>query len=208
MRYWLSVGDGQTRGPFTTEQLIQMRAQGSIGPSAQLCPEGSQQWAMASDVLGMPTHPPIGVPAGFDTTAPVQYAGFGARWAAAFIDGILVYVANLIVGVVIGLLLAGSGSRSVETANLVGGLVGLLIGCAYSAGFEASAMQATLGKRALGIKVTTLDGGRISIGQGIGRHFGKLLSGCLLLIGYLMMLWDPKKQTLHDRLAGTLVVKR
>ena len=40
-----------------------------------------------------------------------------------------------------------------------------------------------------------------------GRHFGKLLSALIILIGYLIMIWDEKKQTLHDKMADTPVVK-
>ena len=77
-----------------------------------------------------------------------------------------------------------------------------------SALLESGAKQATLGKRAMGIKVTDVNGNRISFGQATGRHFGKWISSIILLIGYLMMLWDERKQTLHDKMAGTLVVKR
>jgi len=65
----------------------------------------------------------------------------------------------------------------------------------------------TLGKRALGMRVTTLDGDRISFARATGRHFAKYLSTIILLIGYLMMVWDSRKQTLHDKMAETLVVK-
>jgi uncharacterized RDD family membrane protein YckC len=59
----------------------------------------------------------------------------------------------------------------------------------------------------LGLKVTTTNGERISFGQATGRHFGKYISTIILFIGYLMMIWDDKKQTLHDKMANTLVVK-
>jgi uncharacterized RDD family membrane protein YckC len=74
---------------------------------------------------------------------------------------------------------------------------------------ESSEKQATIGKMALGIQVidaSTL--GRVSFGKATVRHFGKILSGLILLIGYLMMLWDDRSQTLHDKLAGTLIVKK
>jgi uncharacterized RDD family membrane protein YckC len=124
---------------------------------------------------------------------PVAYAGFWERFGAAFIDGIILMIPNF----VLTLLMPDMGST----------IVSLLLGWIYSAGMESSASQATLGKKALGIKVTSMEGHRISFGQATGRHFGKILSGIILLIGYLMMLWDDKKQTLHDKMAGTLVVK-
>jgi uncharacterized RDD family membrane protein YckC len=77
----------------------------------------------------------------------------------------------------------------------------------YFALQESSSAQATLGKRALGLKVTSVEGGRISLGQATGRYFGHIISSIILLIGYFMMLWDDKKQTLHDKMADTLVIK-
>ena len=50
-RYWLSVGDGKTYGPYTVEELLQHRNDGRVSPTAQLCPEGGTNWMPASAVL-------------------------------------------------------------------------------------------------------------------------------------------------------------
>ena len=76
----------------------------------------------------------------------------------------------------------------------------------YYALLESSPSRATLGKMALGIVVTDLQGGRISFGRATGRHFAKYLSSLILMIGYLMAGFTRQKQALHDILAGTLVV--
>jgi uncharacterized RDD family membrane protein YckC len=81
------------------------------------------------------------------------------------------------------------------------------MGWLYSALQESGPAQATIGKKALGLKVATLSGDRISFGQATGRFFGKYVSAIILLIGYLMMLWDDRKQTLHDKMAATLVLR-
>jgi uncharacterized RDD family membrane protein YckC len=78
----------------------------------------------------------------------------------------------------------------------------------YEAFMTSSSKQATLGKMAMGVVVTDLAGNRISFGRATGRFFGKLLSGIILMIGYLMQPFTEKKQALHDILAGTLVVKQ
>lgn len=124
---------------------------------------------------------------------PVVYAAFWERFGAAFLDGIILAVVQFAIGLVV--------SRE------VGILINLVIQWLYYALQESSPAQATLGKKALGLKVTTMTGGQITFGQATGRYFGKILSSIILLIGYLMMLWDDKKQTLHDKLAGTLVIK-
>lgn len=77
----------------------------------------------------------------------------------------------------------------------------------YFALMESSKWQGTVGKRALGLKVIDLQGGRISFGRATGRFFGKWVSGFFLYIGYLMIFWTKKKQGLHDMMANTLVVR-
>jgi Tfp pilus assembly major pilin PilA len=65
-----------------------------------------------------------------------------------------------------------------------------------------------LGKRAVGIKVTDLHGERIDFGRALGRMFGHILSFITFSIGFAMAVFTERRQTLHDKLAGTLVVKR
>ena len=86
-------------------------------------------------------------------------------------------------------------------------MINIVASWLYSSLQESGPNMATIGKKAMNIKVTDMDGGRISFGQATGRHFGKIISGIILLIGYFMMLWDEKSQTLHDKMAGTLVVE-
>ena len=57
------------------------------------------------------------------------------------------------------------------------------------------------------ISIFAIFGVAATFGQATGRYFGKILSTVILFIGYLMMIWDEKKQTLHDKMANTLVVK-
>jgi len=77
----------------------------------------------------------------------------------------------------------------------------------YHALLESSPWQATLGKRALGIRVTNENGERIGIVRAFARHFGRLLCQITFMIGYLMILLTARGQGLHDRVAGTLVVR-
>jgi uncharacterized RDD family membrane protein YckC len=72
---------------------------------------------------------------------------------------------------------------------------------------ESSAKQATVGKMALGIIVTDLEGRRLGFGRATGRYFAKILSALILGIGFLMAAFTERKQGLHDMVASTLVVK-
>jgi len=148
-------------------------------------------------------------------TGTVLYAGFWRRVIAYFIDAI---VLSIVLGIVFGILgaIAGaalSGGDSDNAGGVIASLgavlyVVLIIAVwLYFALMESSAKQATLGKMALSIKVTDLDGHRIGFGKATGRFFGKIISGMILYIGYMMAGWTAKKQALHDMMAGTLVIR-
>lgn len=78
----------------------------------------------------------------------------------------------------------------------------------YYSLMESSKFQASVGKMAMGIKVTDLNGDRISFGKAFLRSFGKLISSMVMYIGYIMAAFTDKKQALHDMIASTLVVKK
>jgi uncharacterized RDD family membrane protein YckC len=124
---------------------------------------------------------------------PIIYAGFWERFGASFIDGIILLIPNLFFSFILG---SGPGD-----------VLSILSGWLYFALQESGSAQATIGKKAVGLKVVNAEAQKISFGQASGRHFGKIISTLILFIGYLMMTWDEKKQTLHDKMADTYVVK-
>ena len=125
------------------------------------------------------------------------YAGFWRRTFAYLIDYVLVIFASSMLGVVLGIVIRGLMP-----------LVVIVSVWLYYALMEISELQATLGKLALGLKVTDLDGNRISFARATGRLAGHLLSGFTLGIGFAMAVFTDRRQTLHDKIAGTLVVGR
>ena len=137
----------------------------------------------------------------------MKYASFWARFLASLLDSVILYIVAFLAGAVIGFIFAASTGSTTDVEAL-GSLVGLVVSWPYFALSESSPKQATLGKQALGIVVTDLNGGRISFGQATGRYFVKYLSTITLLIGYLMAAFTEKNQALHDMVAGTLVVKQ
>lgn len=139
----------------------------------------------------------------------VVYAGFWRRWLAGFIDGVIMEVAafviGFVVGIVVGLTLGKSGN---SMASSIGGVFGGILGFSYYIYFIGSRGQ-TLGKMAMKIKVvkvgTTDAPGYL---KAFLREFvGKFLSAIVFCLGFLWMLWDPQKQTWHDKIAGTVVIK-
>jgi len=144
-------------------------------------------------------------------------AGFWRRCAAMLIDGVLLGLVMAALQIVIGAGAMGAfGTFRDPGASLVAlaGSMMLLAAIAfvgqwlYFALFESGAMQATPGKRALGLKVVADDGARIGFGRASGRFFGKIVSGAVFYIGFLMVGFSERKQALHDMMANTLVVFR
>jgi len=138
----------------------------------------------------------------------LDYAGIGKRGAAAFIDGLIVTIGSAVIGFLLGMILVAGGTSDPQVLETIGNIVGFFLGWFYYAAMESSPKQATLGKLALSMKVTSLQGERISFGKATGRYFGKILSALILLIGFLMIAFTEKKQGLHDMLAGTLVANK
>jgi uncharacterized RDD family membrane protein YckC len=151
---------------------------------------------------------------GYQTvTTGVRYGGFWIRVVAAIVDGVIIRVVVAPVGMIFGGLgFAGSltGIPHRGLALLGGGITAILVlfgSWLYEAFMESSSYQATLGKMIFGMKVTDLNGNRISFERATGRHFAKFLSAIILCIGYIMVGFSDRKQGLHDLLAGTLVTK-
>ncbi|HNF70377.1 MAG TPA: RDD family protein, partial [Chitinophagales bacterium] len=67
---------------------------------------------------------------------------------------------------------------------------------------------ATIGKLLTGIRVRRKDGGKISIGTAFLRHIGRIISTMIFMLGYLLAFIDGKRQTLHDKIANTMVLKK
>lgn len=146
----------------------------------------------------------------------VVYAGFWFRAAAYFLD-------TSTLGFVLGATVLGpilrnnhvgssvqdawkfyTGDSPQATALL---LLIQLVSWLYFAAFESSPWQATPGKKVMGLRVTDLEGRRLSFIRASGRYFGKIISWLLLGIGFLLAGFTEKKQALHDMLAGCLVLK-
>jgi len=134
-------------------------------------------------------------------TGTTTYAGFWRRFAASFLDGLLLSVVTAPFTLQVGGSIADASRRSASST------ISLVVGWLYFALMESSAKQATVGKMALGIIVTDLDGRRIGFGRATGRYFAKFLSVLTLGIGFLMAGFTERKQALHDMVASCLVIR-
>jgi uncharacterized RDD family membrane protein YckC len=213
--------NGRTSGPVTMAVLQQLAHGGTLRPGDLVWADGDATSSTAHDVPALAAafapvaYGTVGQPLSYSTPygAGYVYAGFWRRVAAYIIDAICTGVIGGIVGFPLGLAMGyamgGSGASRGDVAaatQAIGQLLGLVIGWLWWASFECSAARATPGKMALGIVVVDLTGQRIRFGQASGRFFGKIVSGIILGIGFMMAGWTEKKQALHDQMAGTLVV--
>ena len=78
----------------------------------------------------------------------------------------------------------------------------------YYALMESSPLQATLGKICMSYRVTDLKGARISFLRATGRHFAVAVSVLPCFLGLALVLITPRKQALHDIIAGCIHVHR
>ena len=141
-------------------------------------------------------------------TGELHYARVLARFAAIFLDGLIVGVVNWSVGFVIGLILITAMRGSPSGIFMFQGIV-FVINMTIAMTYEAVLIGkygATLGKMVCKIKVVMADGGKVSYGRAFGRYFAKKLNLFTCLIGYIIAIFDDQKRALHDHICNTRVV--
>lgn len=139
------------------------------------------------------------------TAAPpiLRYGGFWVRAVAMLIDGFVLGLGLGLLGAVTGLdFFASDPDQITWTATTVQ----LAVDGLYEVCLTSSPLGGTLGKHAVGLRVVTEQGERISLARSTGRYFAKIVSALLLLIGFLMVAVTDRKRGLHDMIVGTVVV--
>lgn len=147
---------------------------------------------------------------------PRLYAGFWRRVAALLIDVVVFSAIHWIVVLCFGVWLMVpwtllGGGHEPAMAGLVDFALqpfGIVVVWLYFAVCESSPWQATIGKLALGLRVTDLCGRRIGFAQASGRYFAKFVSILSLGVGFLLAAWTARKQALHDLIAGCCVLRK
>jgi uncharacterized RDD family membrane protein YckC len=201
----------------------------NVTDGAAFCSACGQPTSAVTTVGSAPVRPAPGLRAPYAAPplAPVllsPYAGFWLRVVAHLIDDLLLGI-GMGVLVLIGVAMVGVGSIRATFEGLNGedpaipaamisaiifvGLASILLAWIYNAAMESSRHQGTLGKMALGLLVTDLQGRSIGFGHASGRYFAKIITGLIPLgIGYAMAGFTEKKQALHDMIASCLVLRK
>ena len=136
----------------------------------------------------------------------LEYAGFWMRVGAALIDTILISI------VIWPVLTAVYGMEYWSGDRLIQGPLDFLVSWilpAVAVVLFWLARQATPGKMAIGARIVDAKtGGKPSTRQLLIRYLGYYVAMLPLFIGILWVAFDPRKQGWHDKLAGTVVVRR
>ena len=143
-------------------------------------------------------------------------AGFFSRFEAFVIDLVILSIVQLVASTFIQTII-----RFFKLTGLVGRLQALLdnstfdivVGSAvfslFVIGYFAffwTLVGYTPGKALLGLKVVKMDGAKLSFFRSLLRFFSYWISLIPLALGFFWILWDPKRQGWHDKIAGTQVL--
>jgi len=137
-----------------------------------------------------------------------KYGGFWIRFLAFILDFLILLFITTIVWAIFQIpIKLNTQTFITERIFIFKNPVSILFGWFYYALFECSKFQATPGKAIAGIIVTGENLLRIDFGKASGRYFSKLLSAFIFGIGFIMIAFSKRKQGLHDRLVGTLILR-
>ena len=119
-----------------------------------------------------------------------QYGGFIRRAIASIVDGIIFAFIPGYFG----------------TDNQTASLLVIVLDIAYNV-WMVGTYGATIGKMVMALRVTKVNGSKISYSDALLREIAKVLSFAIFGLGFFWVIWDKKKQGWHDKLAKTVVVK-
>ena len=232
---WYYANGGEKQGPVEQAAFDRLAAEGVIQQSTLVWHEGLTEWQRYADAepamfcteCGKPF--PTGFMLQYGTSwvcakckprfaqkiregalfaSAIPYAGFWIRFGAHTIDGVILGIVSMVTNF---FLMGVVSLRRMDPATMI-----VSLSSAYSAQFAISAAYYSLfawkfggtpGKLALGLRIVRPDGSRLSLGLSIGRYAAMMVTNFTMGIGYAMAAIDEEKRALHDRLAGTRVIK-
>lgn len=146
-------------------------------------------------------HAPAAPPSrGAAIAAP--YAGFWRRAVASLLDNVLLFFPIAIARALVGAPVMNQPMFTEDGTQSVINLGAILLGWLYCALQESSAAGGTLGQRTMGMRVTDVDGRRLSFARATGRYFAQVFTLLTCSLGFLFQLWTARRQTLHDLASG------
>jgi uncharacterized RDD family membrane protein YckC len=215
--WYLKRGDGEV-GPGSDEQIRAAFKKNALNLDSLVRQENSQDWVTLKDSGILPPDDANPFLAGtnqqsksenstpgakplihkdmfqekprYGRKSAPQYATFIERFAAIMIDCFIVMIASVVT----------------LRLGILGQILNIALGFAYLVVLQ-SEWGYTIGRKVMGIHVEMANRGRPDLQVFVIRYFSSMVSAMILGIGYFMAVTDPQMRTLHDRVAGTIVVK-
>lgn len=196
MKYTIVVS-GKPEGPYTLDEL----AGKAISAGTFIRIPGMDDYKEAHEF------PELCALFGFNyqRTAPQYFAAFDQRLLASVIDYFLLFMIYIFALLLVFMMVTDKQARIAFAIMCLPAVP--VFKMIYSVFGDASVKQGTAGKRLLHIKVTDLNGNRISTGKSVIRQLAKILSVLPLFFGYLYSFLNKKAQCWHDIAAETVVIK-
>ena len=194
---YILVINGKPEGPFSLAELKERK----IKPGDFVRTAGMDDYKEAHEIaelrqlLGFAKQPVI----------PQYFGSFDQRLLASALDWFFAATACTFIIFIISVFVTDKVVRIGLAISLL--VVIPVVKLIYHVVMESSTKQATYGKQLLHIRVTDMDGYRITLGHALGRNFAKIFSVLSIGVGYLYSFFNKKQQCLHDIIAETLVVK-
>ena len=222
---WFYAKSNQQLGPVPFQVLSTMFQRGELQPTDLVWRDGMPAWVAASSVPELAAVAAVPSSIGYYNPVAaanaamgeqVEYAGFWLRFIAWIIDLIVLVIVNVVLLTILAIIAQLNGHRILSHRRPFGfngflspeNTVEWIVGWIYYALLESSVLQATLGKMALGLVVTDLNGQRLTFGRASGRYWGRFVSDFTICIGFMMAGWTQRKQALHDIMASCLVIRK
>lgn len=191
------VVQGKPQGPFTLDELRSM----NLRPTDFVKPVGYAEFKELREIEDLSRLLNIR----HQSTQPQYFASLDMRLLAVAID---YFISFCIYAALAAVYLAGSNDTRESLPALIAGLVLVpLFKFILSVATEGSRKQASIGKMLIGIKVTDEEGRPIRYGKALLRNSAKLVGILTLGIGFFIGFFNRRQQCLHDKIAGTLVIK-
>lgn len=195
-RYYVVI-KGRPEGPYSLDEIREMK----LKPTDFVKPEGKGDFKEVREIAELSEQLNIR----HQTTIPQYFATLDVRLLATAIDYFIALCAYAVIALIY---IAGSINTQERIPMLLMGLLLIpIIKFLVSVATEGSAKQASIGKMLIGIKVTDMQGRPIGYALSFVRNIAKLIGIITLGLGFFSGFFDRKQQCLHDKIAGTLVIK-
>lgn len=190
------VINGKPQGPFTLEELKEK----GVKPDSFVRKPGMDDYKEAHEFSEL--RELLGFSKQY--TSPQYFAGFDLRLLATAIDWFIIFGIIAFLELMIALIY---NDRATTLITIISGFILLPILKFFYHIYMENAQQATFGKKMMGIKVTDMRGLKPSLTKVFVRNISKSISTITFFFGYFYLFLNKKQQTLHDKMANTLVIK-